>query len=155
MPVQPQDNKKADAPDRVFRVIKGQMGPWPEGSSFAESEFKRIHAIPENDLAKAQIQSETYHADLIGRLLALGVISELAMGSAAGPTPTGPESGNVVPSNIAIKQSTERVLQQRAQEQAAMAAPEPVSHAPIPPAAPVQHGTVTVNAPARAPVPPQ
>jgi hypothetical protein len=57
-------------PERVFRVISGNVGPWSEhsGHCFTETEFKRLTPLPKE--TPDGIDRDTYHEALINRLVA-------------------------------------------------------------------------------------
>lgn len=101
---------------RIFRVVRGVVGPWnlmgPKGPDvFTESEFARHHPLPTTDIGKAQVNCATYHADLLDRLLRIGVIV-VSPGSVPTPTPIYPGSPGSTARN-SIQASTERVMETR------------------------------------------
>lgn len=110
--------RKATEPGRTFKVTKGQVGPWPLGHAFAEREFQRLNPLPTSDLAKATIDLDTYHNDLLERLVALGVIVN-SPDAKPSPTPLGPESSpptnRVTPGNPAIMEAVRVELERREQ----------------------------------------
>lgn len=84
-------------PGRIFEVIHGQLGAWPQGSAFSEYEFRRIHPAPkqqhpDDDL----VEPEDYYAKAFERLLRPdgarpAIIREVA-DRKPDPTPLGPEA---------------------------------------------------------------
>lgn len=133
--------KKATTTDggRKFRVTKGQVGPWSSDpvSVFDEKEFKRIYTIPGTDQAKATIDPETYHGDLLDRLLALNVIVH-APDDELTPSPIGPEATPGKPVlNESIRMAVKEALDAR--EKAALNPALPLN-AISQDVLPVQHG---------------
>lgn len=108
---------------RVFRVVRGMVGPWnfmgPKGPDvFTEAEFARHHPLPTTDIGKAQVNCATYHHDLLNRLLSLGAIV-VSPGSIPTPTPIYPGSpGNMAKNSI--QASTERVMETRQLQRAVL-----------------------------------
>lgn len=126
--------------DRIFRVVKGQVGPFRanEGAVFTEAEFRRLNPIPDTKIAASQIKADTYHADLITRLLKLGnIVSD----PTAEPTPTPMRPGGSPPessSNPMIEQAVNDVLARRAADNQVPDGATVMSK----PAEPTKHGGV-------------
>jgi len=122
--VLPQD-KRSDAPkkeqSRIFRVIKGAVGPFPPNHKFSEAEFKRLNPLPKDQSVREQMDVDTYHDDLLERLTTLGVISE-APGETPDVTPLGPESGVNVGKPIRNPTITNAVKEELERQKAVAAA---------------------------------
>lgn len=88
----PKDQFKPDSPDRVF-VAKHTVGSIGAGTPFSESEFRRLHPLPRDPAQAAQL-GDSYHDDLISRLLASGAIEEAKEGTEPQPVPPGPAELN-------------------------------------------------------------
>lgn len=90
-------NTNERKPERKFKILKGQVGPWSvtghngKPNVFTETEFKRVNPIGPSGRADESIDPETYHSDLINRLLAMGLIAH-APDDEPNATPLGPES---------------------------------------------------------------
>lgn len=107
--------------ERKFKVIRGQVGPWNIAGAngkpnvFTESEFRRLNPIGPSGQADESINPETYHNDLIDRLLAMKVIAH-APDDEVTPTPLGPESNPGRPArNQAIADSVRDYMASRPQ----------------------------------------
>lgn len=108
---------------RVFRTVKN-FGPWKKADPelggkpnvFNESEFARLHPIPEK---ATDIDPATYHDDLLDRGLALGAIV-FAPDAEVTPTPLGPGNSKREGTNP-IRESTASVLAQQVGRKAAEA----------------------------------
>jgi len=109
---EPEKEKKVQARNRKFRVIKGQVGPWrydtPGGTVFDEDTFKRLNPEPKEGADK-----EGYHDALLGRLIVLEVIREVPDTEKTTPTPIGP-GGEKGHSAGTIADSAKAVIDQRA-----------------------------------------
>lgn len=122
---------KPEKPGRIFRTTGegGRVGPFIHrraiiGSGtelkpqfpavpyvFSEAEFVRKHPIPDSPAAKATIDPETYHHQLLQRLLDIGAIEEAP---GATPTESAPETLQSA-KNPGIASSTKNILAHRAQ----------------------------------------
>jgi hypothetical protein len=54
-----------------YKVVKGDFGPYPNGTVFGESSFKKLHAIP----SLKDVDRDEYHDGLLQRGIVLGVIA--------------------------------------------------------------------------------
>lgn len=105
--------------ERKYRVTKGVVGAWSlaDKSVFSDVEFARLHPIPDTEIARATIEKETYHDDLLGRLLVLGVIEQVPSDTPTTLTQFGPgASPSSSTKNLGIRQSIMEVEKQREQE---------------------------------------
>lgn len=87
---------------KTYRVTQAgqQVGPWVHPAVFSEYGFAAQHPIPDTASARASIDPDTYHDDLIARLVALGHVAEE---DGAKPTPV--EAGPHAAANQSIKDS--------------------------------------------------
>ena len=80
-------------PMKSYKVVKGTVGPWPFGHVFSEAEFKRLHPPAKLDAdgePTKQEAKDAYHAEALGRLIALKVVEPTE--EPAAETPPGPGS---------------------------------------------------------------
>ena len=121
----PAESKEA-APDRIFKTVKGQVGPYPHrhvrGADgvrkevpfvFSESQFVRDHPIsnplgPDRRPLKENplIDAATYHKECLQSLLDIGAIIE-APGETPMPTPNRPAVGT---KNFGVSAATESIV---------------------------------------------
>lgn len=104
MPASTQIDKKNQG--RVFEVIKGQVGAWPEKSAFSEYEFRRIHPAPKpGNPEDAAVSVDDYYESAFRRLLdgegefhppSIRVVADRK----PDPTPLGPEANPPKPAPI-------------------------------------------------------
>lgn len=74
-PAAGQTESETPAKSQNYEVVKGTMGDWNKGDVFTLEQFQTAHPIDSTKkLVTDTIDADTYHGDLIDRLLALDVI---------------------------------------------------------------------------------
>lgn len=91
-----------------YEVLK-PVGDWSKGNVFSMDQFRSVHPLSDDPKVKKTVNAETYHQDLIDRLLALEAVK--STDRVAGPDRN---FANVDGSaNASIRESTRQAMQQK------------------------------------------
>lgn len=104
--------------NKKFEVVRGQVGPYPFGHVFSYADFIQRYEIPDTAQAKRDIDPDTYHEDLIDRLIGLEVIRVASSDAVATPAPVGPENMTAAPKNEEIRRSARESIESKAYQNA-------------------------------------
>lgn len=108
-------------PGKTYQVTAEaqQVGPFVHPAGFTELMWEKLHPIPDTEHARSENDHDTYHGDLLSRLVAMGKITENA-NAPVSHLEAGPYAG-VQAANKAIRDSVAEHLQTESSRQSAAA----------------------------------
>lgn len=88
--------------ERVYKVLHTQVGPWPQGAVFSESEFKKLHPLKDTEATRdaglIEAGADAYHNGLLAPLLDSKAIAPADPEiDTPAPAPMGPENRTPIP----------------------------------------------------------